>query len=69
MEVDILTLGATVALIKFPVNGELKEMTVTYDKDFKQDTYYIDATAGRFANRIAKGQFSLTGDLGQFTGR
>ena len=56
MEVDILNLGATVASIKFPVNGELKEMTVTYDNvdEFKQDTFYIGATAGRFANRIAK---------------
>lgn len=64
MEVDILNLGATVASIKFPVNGELKEMTVTYDNvdDFKQDTFYIGATAGRFANRIAKGKFSLNGE-------
>lgn len=64
MEVDILNLGATVASIKFPVNGELKEMTVTYDNvdDFKQDTFYIGATAGRFANRIAKGQFSINGE-------
>lgn len=64
MEVNILNLGATVSSIKLPVNGELKEMTATYEnvEDFKSDPFYIGATAGRYANRIAKGQFSINGE-------
>lgn len=69
MAVDILNLGAAVSSIKFPVNGKLTEMTVTYSQveDFKTDLFYIGATAGRFANRIAKGQFSLNGNNYQLT--
>mgnify|MGYP003388190355 CR=1 FL=1 len=69
MEVDILNLGATVSSIKLPVNGELKEMTVTYEniEDFASDPFYIGATAGRYANRIAKGQFALNGQKYQLT--
>ncbi|MGJ8693786.1 MAG: aldose epimerase family protein [Thalassotalea sp.] len=69
MEVDILNLGARVSSIKFPVNGKLKEMTATYQavEDFKTDQFYIGATAGRYANRIAKGQFSLGDETFQLT--
>ena len=69
MKVDILNLGAAVSSIKFPVNGELTEMTLTYQQldDFKTDLFYIGATAGRFANRIAKGQFNLNGNKYQLS--
>ena len=43
MEVNILNLGATVSSIKLPVNGELKEMTATYEnvEDFKSDPFVL----------------------------
>lgn len=69
MEVDILNLGATVSSIRFPVNNTLKEMTLTYDNvdDFLNDPFYLGATCGRFANRIAKGKFLLDANSYQLT--
>lgn len=64
MEVDILNFGARVSSIRFPVQGVLTEMTMTYDEveKFTTDAFYIGATCGRFANRIAGGKFSLNGE-------
>lgn len=69
MEVDILNLGATVSAIRFPVADQLQEMTVTYQhaQDFLTDQFYIGATAGRYANRIANGQFMLNDQNYQLT--
>lgn len=61
MEVSILNLGAIIHSIKFPIHGNATEMTMNYDdvEQYKTDPFHIGATAGRFANRIANGKFSI----------
>ncbi|WP_111977905.1 aldose epimerase family protein [Algibacillus agarilyticus] len=61
MQVELLNIGARIRSIKFPVAGELTEMTVAYQNvdSYADDVFYLGATCGRVCNRIAKGQFAL----------
>lgn len=63
MAVDILSLGARVASIRFPVAGKPMEMTLGYqdDSQYADDSFYLGATCGRVCNRISNAQFSLDG--------
>ena len=59
LRVEVLTLGATVAGIS--LNGQqltLQQPDLTH---YWQNIGYLGATVGRYANRIAKGQFQLAG--------
>ncbi len=51
--------GATILSLKF----KEKEMTLGYDdtEEYKKQDGYLGATVGRFANRIANGEFYLNG--------
>jgi aldose 1-epimerase len=58
------TLGATIASVKSPdKSGTLEEIVLGYDtpEGYAADKKYFGVTAGRYANRIAKGEFSLNG--------
>lgn len=59
LSVSVLDFGATVKSIRF----KGKELTLGYDTlaGYQKGTYYIGAVAGRYANRIAKGVFTLNG--------
>lgn len=61
MMVCLLNFGARISSIKLPVDGQLKEMTVVYDKpeEFIQDTFYLGATCGPVANRISNAKFTI----------
>lgn len=50
-------------------NGNFENIVMGFDNvsDYQQNGYYFGATAGRYANRIAKGQFSLDGEEYQLT--
>ena len=64
MEVAITNYGATVVSIKVPdKSNKLADVALGYDnvKGYVNDKSYFGATIGRYANRIAKGQFSLDG--------
>jgi aldose 1-epimerase len=59
MTVSVLNFGARIISIKLPVNEQLEEMTVTHKdaQDYLTDEYFIGATCGPVANRLAKAQF------------
>ncbi len=61
MAIEVLPQGATLASMRVPVGGEMLELVLRYldVKDYRSDKYYIGATVGRYANRIANGRFCL----------
>lgn len=64
MAVTIMTLGASVQALKVPDRaGHSEDVVLGYDTaaEYLADPQYFGATVGRFANRIAKGRFSLDG--------
>jgi aldose 1-epimerase len=68
MEVELTNYGATLSKILVPDrDGNSQDVMLTYEKveDFINDSYFFGATAGRYANRIAKGTFELDGELYQ----
>lgn len=64
MEVDICIYGGTITAIKVPdKEGKLDNVVLGFDKleDYLGEHPKIGVTIGRYANRIAKGKFSLEG--------
>lgn len=62
MSVSIINYGAIVTSIKAPdKNGVFEDVVLGYDKlkPYEKESPYFGAVAGRYANRIAQGQFSL----------
>ncbi|MBB1455801.1 aldose epimerase family protein [Pseudoalteromonas sp. SG43-5] len=59
LTVEILPFGAIIKSIKF----KKQEMTLSVDDPqyYLENPFYLGATVGRYANRIAKGRFSLSG--------
>ncbi|MDT5261872.1 MAG: aldose 1-epimerase [Acidobacteriota bacterium] len=63
-EVRIMKYGAAVVSLKVPDRkGVLDDVVLGFDRleDYQNDTHYIGAVVGRYANRIAKGRFTLDG--------
>ena len=63
---DVLTLGAIVSSLCVPdASGQRADVVLGYDsvEGYLADPAYVGAVVGRFANRIARGRFSLDGDL------
>jgi aldose 1-epimerase len=68
MEVELLSYGGRLSKIIVPdKEGNFENILLTYNRpeDFLFDTYFFNATAGRYANRIAKGKFELDGQVYQ----
>lgn len=70
LKVKIITYGAIITAVETPDrNGQVENITLTRDslqdfmevKNGRPTTPYFGATVGRFANRIAKGRFTLDG--------
>jgi aldose 1-epimerase len=64
MEVGITNYGATVVTIKVPdKKSHIEDVALGYDnvEGYVTDKSYFGATAGRYANRIANGNFTLHG--------
>lgn len=67
--VCITNIGSTITSIQTPdKNGKIEEVTLGFNDplDYLNEAYlkncpFLGATAGRFANRIAKGKFKLDG--------
>jgi aldose 1-epimerase len=60
----IITLGAAIQSLSVPDrNGRAGDIVLGFDsaQEYLQNPSYFGATVGRFANRIAKGRFSLDG--------
>lgn len=64
MSVTLMDIGATWLSCTLPVNGEEREVLLgTSDmEDFSSMKAYMGVTAGRYANRITRGQFELDGE-------
>lgn len=70
MQVELLSYGAILSRIIVPDRtGVPSNIMLTYDsaEAFGNDRYFFGAIAGRFANRIAQGQFELDGQMHQVT--
>src|SRR5262245_49503082 len=64
VEVKITNYGATVTSIKVPDrNGKFDDVVLGYDNidGYLAKNPHMGSVAGRYANRIAKGQFTLNG--------
>jgi aldose 1-epimerase len=64
MQVRFLTLGGIVVSLHTPDrDGHFEDVTLGYDtlEDYLSDAHFFGAIIGRYANRIAKGHFSLNG--------
>jgi len=64
MEVKLINYGAIVVSVKVPDRqGRLADVTLGYDtmEGWLKNSAYFGATVGRYANRIAKGVFTLDG--------
>ncbi|MEJ6621504.1 MAG: aldose epimerase family protein [Opitutae bacterium] len=64
MQVSLLDYGATVKEILVPNrDGEMGNVSLGFTTldDYRDKSPYFGSTAGRYANRIAKGKFSLDG--------
>jgi aldose 1-epimerase len=62
--VEIVNVGASIKSIRYPINGQLTDMIVTYDNSdaYLDDLFYLGATCGRVANRISDASFELDGE-------
>lgn len=63
-QVEVLDYGATIRSILVPdPSGQLVDVALGYDtlEEYIEQNGCLGATVGRFANRIAKGQFTLNG--------
>lgn len=64
LEARVISLGARLQMLVAPDrNGQFADIVLGYSdlKGYLADASYFGATVGRFANRIARGRFSLDG--------
>ena len=64
MEVSLCDFGATVVAIRVPDStGKPADVALGFDdvQHYAESTFYFGGTIGRYANRIARGTFSLDG--------
>jgi len=64
INISVLPFGATWASCQVPLaDGSLREVLLgcRTERDYRDQTSYLGATIGRFANRLKNGQFSVDG--------
>ena len=64
LKMMLINYGATLARFQMPdKNGHIKDIVLGYEdmSGVEKDDVFLGVTVGRFANRIAKGQFELNG--------
>ncbi len=61
--VEVLSLGARLGSVRVPMGSDSREVTVRYPTlcEYGDDAYYVGATVGRFANRIAHAEIVIAG--------
>ena len=69
LQAEVLTYGAILHGLSFPVAGRRRELVLRLDRveDYENDRAYVGPVVGRFANRIARGRFSIDGTRHQLT--
>jgi aldose 1-epimerase len=63
LQVEVLSYGAILRSLSFPVGGQRRELILGFDRpeDYLNDRAYVGPMVGRFGNRIANARFSLDG--------
>ena len=64
VEVKVINYGGIIVSVKVPdKNGQFADVVLGFDnlKDYEEKSPYFGCIAGRYANRIAKGKFTLDG--------
>ncbi|NLF09186.1 MAG: galactose mutarotase [Pirellulaceae bacterium] len=64
LRIKIMTYGATIVAVETPDReGRMANITLALDSldDYLKEHPYLGSTVGRYANRIAKGKFSIEG--------
>lgn len=69
LQIEVLTYGAILHRLSFPVAGLRRELILSLDQlqDYERDRGYVGPVVGRFGNRIAQGRFSIDGSGHQLT--
>jgi aldose 1-epimerase len=64
IEAEVISYGASLVSLKIPDrNGKISDVVLGYEDvaGYEQDTAHLGGTVGRYANRLAGGQFVLDG--------
>jgi aldose 1-epimerase len=63
LQVEVLTYGAILRRLTFPVNGVRRDLILNFDRleHYERDRAYVGCIVGRFGNRIANANFDLDG--------
>jgi aldose 1-epimerase len=69
LQVEVLTYGAILHRIHFPVRGQRRDLILFFDwlEDYVRDRAYVGPMVGRFGNRIAQARFSVDGRESRLT--
>ena len=63
LELEVLTYGAILRRLSYPVKGRRRELILHFDRleHYESDRAYVGPMVGRFGNRIANAAFTLDG--------
>ena len=63
LQVEVLTYGAILRRLTFPVHGVRRDLVLNFDRleHYERDRAYVGCIVGRFGNRIANSSFDLDG--------
>jgi aldose 1-epimerase len=63
LQVEVLTYGAILRRLIFPVGGVRRDLILNFDRleHYERDRAYVGSLVGRFGNRIAGSRFPLDG--------
>jgi aldose 1-epimerase len=69
LNVEVLTYGAILRRLSFPVRGVRRDLILFFDRleHYERDRSYVGPIVGRFGNRIASGRFTVDGVAHQVT--
>jgi aldose 1-epimerase len=69
LQVEVLTYGAILRRLTFPVRGVRRDLILNFDalEHYERDRSYVGPLVGRFGNRIAGSRFELDGKIHQVT--
>jgi aldose 1-epimerase len=64
LELEVLTYGAILRRLSYPVKGQRRELILHFDRleDYERDRAYAGPLVGRFGNRIANAAFQIDGN-------
>src|SRR6188768_797152 len=69
LQVEVLTYGAILRRLSYPVRGVRRDLILHFDRleQYARDRAYVGSLVGRFGNRIAGGRFELDGRTREVT--